>query len=85
MHVENRKRNTKYFIYTLCTVLLMSSALPLSAQLPKVSHLNTIQTAEPIGKGGSSTTFGLLQYAKVDLLPDLRQTVDIGGFADRIA
>ncbi|MXY26988.1 hypothetical protein F4Y59_02360 [Candidatus Poribacteria bacterium] len=82
MHVKNRTRNTQYFIYTICTVLLVSIALPVSAQLPKVSHLNTIQTAEPLGKGGSSTTFGLLQYAKVDLLPDLSQRVDIGGFEE---
>ncbi|MDE0427689.1 MAG: hypothetical protein OXN25_22770 [Candidatus Poribacteria bacterium] len=82
MHVKNRTRNTQYFIYTICTVLLVSIALPVSAQLPKVSQLNTIQTAEPLGKGGSSTTFGLLQYAKVDLLPDLSQRVDIGGFEE---
>lgn len=82
MHVKNRIRNTQYFIYTICTALLLSTALPLSAQLPAVSHLNTIQTAEPLGKGGTSTTFGLLQYAKVDLLPDLRQRVDIGGFEE---
>ena len=82
MSAKNRKRNTQYFIYTICTVLFVSIALPTSAQLPTVSQLNTIQTAEPLGKGGSSTTFGLLQYAKVDLLPDLSQRVDIGGFEE---
>ena len=82
MSAKNRKRNTQYFIYTLCTLLLISTTLPISAQLPTVSQLNTIQTAEPLGKGGSSTTFGLLQYAKVDLLPDLSQRVDIGGFEE---
>ncbi len=82
MSAKNRIRNTQYFIYMLCTVFLISIALPVSAQLPTVSQLNTIQTAEPLGKGGSSTTFGLLQYAKVDLLPDLSQRVDIGGFEE---
>ena len=82
MSAKNSIRNTQYFIYSLCTVFLISIALPVSAQLPKVSQLNTIQTAEPLGKGGSSTTFGLLQYAKVDLLPDLSQRVDIGGFEE---
>ena len=82
MPAQYRKRNTHYAIYTLCTLLILSTTLPLSAQLPAVSHLNTIQTAEPIGKGGSSTTFGLLQYSKIDLLPEIRQQVDIGGFEE---
>ena len=70
------------FIYIICGLLFVGTALPLSAQLPAISQLNSIQTAEPIGKGGSSTTFGLLQYAKVDLLPDHNQKVDIGGFEE---
>ena len=82
MPAKNRKLNTQYLIYTICTLFLLGTSLPLSAQLPAVSHLTTIQTAEPIGKGGTSTTFGLLQYAKVDLLPDLSQRVDIGGFEE---
>ncbi len=82
MHLTHRKHNIQYLIYTLCTLLLVSTAMPVAAQLPAVSHLNNIQTAEPIGKGGSSTTVGLLQYAKVDLLPDLSQNVDIGGFEE---
>ena len=82
MLAKNRQFRTQYFIFILCALLLSGSALPLSAQLPAVSHLSTIQTAEPVGKGGSSTSFGLLQYSKVDLLPDHRQTVDIGGFEE---
>ena len=70
------------FIYIICGLFLIGTSLPLSAQLPAISQLNSIQTAEPIGKGGSSTTFGLLQYAKVDLLPDHNQKVDIGGFEE---
>ena len=76
----NRKEKLNY---TICTLLLvMGIATPLWAQLPPISHLSTIQTAEPGGKGGSSTTFGLFQYSKVDLLPDLSQKVDIGGFEE---
>ena len=82
MFAKNRQPNTQYFIYIIFAVLLVSITQPLSAQLPAISHLNSIQTAEPIGKGGSSTTFGLLQYAKIDLLPDLSQNVDIGGFEE---
>ena len=82
MFAKNRQPNTQYFIYIIFAVLLVSITQPLSAQLPAISHLNSIQTAEPIGKGGSSTTFGLLQYAKIDLLPDLSQHVDIGGFEE---
>ncbi len=63
-------------------LLILAAAAPLEAQLPPVSHLNTIQTAEPVGKGGTSTSFGLLQYSKVDLLPDISQQVDIGGFEE---
>ena len=71
------------FIRTICTfLLLMGIATPLSAQLPPISHLSTIQTAEPVGKGGTSTTFGLFQYSQVDLLPEFSQMVDIGGFEE---
>ena len=82
MSAKNRQPNTQHFILIIFAVLLVGITQPLSAQLPAISHLNSIQTAEPIGKGGSSTTFGLLQYAKIDLLPDLSQNVDIGGFEE---
>lgn len=82
MLAKNRQFRTQYSIFILSALLLSGFTLPLSAQLPAVSHLSTIQTAEPVGKGGSSTSFGLLQYSKVDLLPDHRQTVDIGGFEE---
>lgn len=82
MLAKNRQFSTQYAIFIICTLLLIGPTLSLSAQLPAISHLSTIQTAEPIGKGGSSTSFGLLQYSKVDLLPDHRQRVDIGGFEE---
>ncbi len=82
MLAKNRQFRTQYLIFLISALLLSGFTLPLSAQLPAVSHLSTIQTAEPVGKGGSSTSFGLLQYSKVDLLPDHRQTVDIGGFEE---
>lgn len=82
-YTEKKKQHTRQiFIYIICGLFLIGTAQPLSAQLPPISQLNSIQTAEPIGKGGSSTTFGLLQYAKVDLLPDHNQRVDIGGFEE---
>lgn len=82
MPAKNRQFSTQYAIFIICTLFLIGPTLSLSAQLPAISHLSTIQTAEPTGKGGSSTSFGLLQYSKVDLLPDHRQTVDIGGFEE---
>ncbi|MCG9130689.1 hypothetical protein J5I95_03305 [Candidatus Poribacteria bacterium] len=82
MLAKNRQFRTQYFIFLISALLLSGFTLPLAAQLPAVSHLSTIQTAEPVGKGGSSTSFGLLQYSKVDLLPDHRQRVDIGGFEE---
>jgi hypothetical protein len=80
---KKRQHNTQAFIYIIFTLLFLTGiATPLWAQLPPVSHLSTIQTAEPVGKGGSSTSFGLFQYPKVDLLPDFSQRVDIGGFEE---
>ena len=79
---KKRQHNTRAFIYIICILLLLTGAIPLWAQLPPISHLSTIQTAEPVGKGGTSTTFGLFQYPKVDLLPDFGQRVDIGGFEE---
>ena len=78
---RQHKRQTLIYL-TWFSMLLIGIVSPLSAQLPAVSHLSTIQTAEPIGKGGSSTTFGIFQYSKIDLLPDLNQKVDIGGFEE---
>lgn len=69
-------------IHIICTFLFFGIVPCLWAQLLAVPHLATIQTAEPMGKGGSSTTFGLFQYSKVDLLPDQSQQVDIGGFEE---
>lgn len=72
----------RYLKLQICCLILISITTPLFAQLPPVPQLSTIQTAEPMGKGGSTTTFGLFQYAKVDLLPDHGQRVDIGGFEE---
>lgn len=72
----------RYLKLKICCLILISITTPLFAQLPPVPQLSTIQTAEPMGKGGSTTTFGLFQYAKVDLLPDHSQRVDIGGFEE---
>jgi hypothetical protein len=80
---KKTQHHTQAFIRVIITLFLfIGIATPLWAQLPAISHLSTIQTAEPMGKGGSSTTFGILQYSKVDLLPDLSQKVDIGGFEE---
>lgn len=61
------------FLFTVINTLIY-------AQTPPVSQLTTIQTAEPLGKGGSMTTFGLFQYSKKTLEPEEMQTVFIGGF-----
>lgn len=80
---NKRNHHTQVFIrFVFILVLLIGMATPLWAQLPAISHLSTIQTAEPMGKGGYSTSFGILQYSKVDLLPDFSQKVDIGGFEE---
>ena len=70
---KKRQHNTQAFILIICTLLLLTGiTTPLWAQLPPISHLSTIQTAEPVGKGGSSTTFGLFQYPESGSAPGLR-------------
>ena len=70
----------KNLITTIVLFVLIGSITPIFAQSPPVSQLSTIQTAEPLGKGGSVTNFGLFQYAKKELKPDEVQNVIIGGF-----
>ena len=73
MHFKNR-------IASLIVLVFIGINAPIFAQAPPVSQLTTIQTAEPIGKGGSTTTVGLFQYSKKDLQPEESQNVVIGGF-----
>ena len=65
---------------TLVLFLIIATNTVIYAQTPPVSQLTTIQTAEPLGKGGSMTTFGLFQYSKKTLEPEEMQSVFIGGF-----
>lgn len=67
-------------ITTVVIFLIIAANMVVFAQTAPVSQLTTIQTAEPLGKGGSMTTFGLFQYAKKTLEPEEQQTVFIGGF-----
>ncbi len=72
-----------HFINRIATVVLfvfISINATILAQTPPVSQLTSIQTAEPLGKGGSLTTIGFFQYAKQTLDPEEMQSVFIGGF-----
>ena len=72
-----------HFINRIATVVLfvfISINTAILAQTPPVSQLTSIQTAEPLGKGGSLTTIGLFQYSKETLEPEEMQAVFIGGF-----
>ena len=62
--------------------VLIGISSPIFAQSPSVPQLTTIQTAEPIGKGGSVTSFGLFQHSKIELPPEHNQKVVIGGFEE---
>ena len=73
MHFMNRIATVTLFVF-------ISINTAIYAQTPPVSQLTTIQTAEPLGKGGSMTTFGLFQYSKKTLEPEELQRVYIGGF-----
>lgn len=73
----------KYRILFGIVLIFIGICSPIFAQAPPATLLTTIQTAEPIGKGGSSTSFALFQYAKREgLAPDHSQRVVIGGFEE---
>lgn len=65
---------------TLVLFLFIAINTVIYAQTPPVPQLNTIQTAEPLGKGGSMTSFGLFQHSKESFEPEEKQDVFIGGF-----
>ncbi len=75
MYFKNR-------IYIGIILILFGIYTTSFAQTPSVSQLTTIQTAEPIGKGGSVTSFGLFQHSKNEILPEHSQNVVIGGFEE---
>ena len=69
-------------LFGLVIVILLASSPPkcyFSAQTVPVSQLTTMQTAEPIGKGGSNTSIGFFQYSTPRVRPDPIQDVVIGG------
>ena len=66
-------------IFGLVIIILLASSR-IFAQTVPVSQLTTIQTAEPIGKGGSVTSIGFFQHSVERVRPDPIQNVDIGGF-----
>lgn len=74
--------NFKNRIITAIILILIGICPPILAQTPSISQLTTIQTAEPIGKGGSVTSFGFFQHSKEKLLPEHSQKVVIGGFEE---
>ncbi len=75
MHFKNR--------FTIGIILVFIGIYyPSFAQTLSNSQLTTIQTAEPIGKGGYVTSFGLFQHSKEELLPEHSQKVVIGGFEE---
>lgn len=75
MHFKNR-------VIIGIILVVFGINFPSFAQTPPISQLITIQTAEPIGKGGSVTSFGLFQHSIVELLPEHSQNVVIGGFEE---
>ena len=75
MYLKNR-------IAFIITFVLISFSSPIFAQSPPIPQLTTIPTAEPMGKGGSSTSFGLFQYSKIGIMPEEDQNVFIGGFEE---
>lgn len=84
--IRDRKGKNMQFknrIAILILFIFIGINAPIFAQSPPVSQLTTIQTAEPIGKGGSTTSIGLFQYSKKELTPEESQNVVIGGFEEQ--
>ena len=74
MHFKNR-------IATLIVLVFIGINAPIFTQAAFASsQLTTLPTAEPIGKGGSTTSFGLFQYSNKQIQPEESQNVIIGGF-----
>ena len=65
-------------VFGLVAVVLLANS-PIFAQSVPVSQLTTIQTAEPIGKGGSITSIGFFQHSE-KVRPNFIQNFKIGGF-----
>ncbi len=72
----------KHLTFISIVLVLIGIGGQIFAQLPPTPQLSTIQTAEPLGKGGSTTIFSMFKYSKVDLAPEHTQNVDIGEFEE---
>ena len=65
----------------ICCVFLVLSVESGFSQSPPAPQLAIIQTADTLGKGGYTTTFGLFQFQKGRLKAE-NQSVEIGNFAE---
>ena len=73
---------TQQRILLVLSVLLAIAAPPLFAQIAPVTQLGVMETADTLGKGGYTTSFGMYQVDRkqLDITPEQPQRVVIGNF-----
>lgn len=73
---------TQQRILLVLSVLLAIAGTPLFAQIAPVTQLGVMETADTLGKGGYTTSFGMYQVDRkqLDITPEQPQRVVIGNF-----
>lgn len=73
---------TQQRILLVISVFLAIAGTPLFAQSPPVTQLGVMETADTLGKGGYTTSFGMYQVDRkqLDITPEQPQRVVIGNF-----
>ena len=73
---------TRHQVLLILSVFLATAGTSLSAQSPPVTQLGIMQTADTLGKGGYTTSFGMYQVDRKELdeTPKQPQRVIIGNF-----
>ena len=79
MHLFQIKQHR---ILLVLSAFLAMTGIPLYAQSPPVTQLGVMQTADTLGKGGYTTSFGMFQIdrKKLDTDPKQPQRIVIGNF-----
>lgn len=73
---------TEQRIFLVISVFFVIAGTPLFAQGPPVTQLGVMETADTLGKGGYTTSFGMYQVDRkqLDITPEQPQRVVIGNF-----
>jgi len=77
------KSNSGRFVSSILAIWIASAiTVSVLAQVPTVTYLGMMQTADTLGKGGTATRAGILAYTRQEKSKsDTPQTAVIGNFA----